>query len=181
MEYYKEIMLKNNTKCIVRNAEVSMAKQLLDYRITSATETDFMLRYPHEITDTVKDTEEQILKSSNFDDQIILCAFIGDELVANAGFTPVHRFEKLKHRASFGISVKKEYWHLGIGYELTNAIIEICKKDSYTQLELEVVCTNKSAINLYNKVGFKTFGTNEKAFLLKNGEYVGFYLMCLDL
>lgn len=181
MKYYKEVKLKNNETCVLKTADISMAEQILNLRIITSGETDNILRYPYEITDSVDDVKEQISKISDSDDQILICAFIGDELVANAGFSSISNFEKLRHRASFGISVKKQYWKIGIGYELTKAIIETCKKTNYKQLELEVVCSNISAINLYKKFGFTTFGTNEKAFLLKNGEYLGFYLMCLDL
>lgn len=181
MKYYKEVKLKNNETCILKTAEISMAEKLLECRRIISGETNNVTRYPHEVTDTVDDVKEQINRLNNSDNEMIICACIGDEVVASAGFSPISNFEKLKHRAYFGISVKKEYWGIGIGYELTKAIIETCKNANYKQLELEVVCSNTSAINLYKKLGFTTFGTNEKAFLLKNGEYLGFYLMCLDL
>ena len=72
--------------------------------------------------------------------------------------------EKTRHRAEFGISVDKAYWGLGIGRALTEACIECAKKAGYAQLELEVVAENRSAIGLYESVGFVEYGRNPKGF-----------------
>ena len=64
----------------------------------------------------------------------------------------------------FGISIAKEFWGLGIGRALTEACIECAKEAGYTQLELDVVSDNASAISLYKKIGFVEYGRNPKGF-----------------
>ena len=81
-----------------------------------------------------------------------------------AGIKCVGRKEKIRHRAEFGISVDQAYWGLGIGRALTVACIECAKKAGYIQLELEVVAENRSAIALYESVGFEEYGRNPKGF-----------------
>ena len=84
--------------------------------------------------------------------------------MGSAGIGCVGRREKTRHRAEFGISVDKAYWGLGIGRALTEACIECAKKAGYAQLELEVVAENRSAIGLYESVGFVEYGRNPKGF-----------------
>lgn len=181
MKYSKEVTLKNNNKCTIKNAEINMAQDIINYKITVYGETDNIFRYPHEMTDTVEEVETQISKLLDKDNEILLCAYVDDNLVATAGLSTVLPFEKVKHRATYGIAVVKDYWNVGIGYELTKSIIEICKSSNYKQLELEVVSTNKGAVHLYEKLGFKKIGTNDRGFLLKDGQYLALDLMVLEL
>ena len=58
----------------------------------------------------------------------------------------------------------KAYWGLGVGRAQTKACIECAKRAEYAQLELEVVAENRSAIALYESVGFVEYGRNPKGF-----------------
>jgi ribosomal protein S18 acetylase RimI-like enzyme len=89
--------------------------------------------------------------------------------------------EKVKHRAEFGISVDKAYWGLGIGRALTEACIECAKEAGYAQLELEVVAENRSALTLYESVGFVEYGRNPKGFRSRLTGWQELVLMRLEL
>lgn len=54
----------------------------------------------------------------------MISAVVDGKIVANAGFNPVSKLEKCKHRAEFGISIQKEYWGHGIGSHIMAAILE---------------------------------------------------------
>ena len=48
-------------------------------------------------------------------------------------------------------------------------------------IELEVVCENKRAIALYEKHGFRIYGTRPHSFKYRDGSYADEHLMLLDL
>ena len=70
----------------------------------------------------------------------------------------------MRHRGSFGISVDRAWWGLGIGRALTEACIECAKAAGFSQLELEVVAANTAALRLYESVGFVEYGRNPRGF-----------------
>ena len=77
---------------------------------------------------------------------------------------------KKQHSIYLVVGVLKQYWRRGIGSQLMNSVIEWAKKESITRLELTVVETNQSAIELYKKYGFEQEGIKKKSLLI-NGQY----------
>ncbi len=62
------------------------------------------------------------------------------------------------HVGEYGITVRKDYRGIGLGGYLTNQIIKLAKKQlkpSPKNIRLSVFSTNKPAITLYKKCGFK--------------------------
>ena len=87
----------------------------------------------------------------------------------------------MKHRASFGISIDKAWWGLGIGRALTEACIECAKAAGYSQMELGVIADNKRALSLYRSVGFTEYGRNPRGFRTRDGRWQEDILMRLEL
>lgn len=54
----------------------------------------------------------------------------------------------------YGVGICKKYQGKGYGYNLMNLILDSLKNQNF-EIELEVDSTNKTAYNLYKKVGFK--------------------------
>ena len=91
-------------------------------------------------------------------------ALVEGRIVGSAGIDRIGTREKVRHRASFGISVERAYWGLGIGRALTRACIECAGRAGYVQLELEAVADNERAAALYQSEGFAEYGRNPKGF-----------------
>ncbi|MCA5011158.1 GNAT family N-acetyltransferase, partial [Clostridioides difficile] len=87
-----------------------------------------------------------------------ICAVVNGKIIANAGINPIALFDRYAHRATFGISICKPYWGLGIGSHLLGAIIRGAREMGYEQLELEVVSENERGLALYKKYGFVIYG-----------------------
>ena len=79
------------------------------------------------------------------------------------------------------IAILKKYWNLGIGTALIEFAIENAKKLGYLQIELYVSVKNERAIALYEKHGFKNYGTRPRELLLDSGEFTDGYFMVLML
>ena len=164
MEYNSTVTLKDGRACTLRNGTASDGQALLDVFNLTHEQTDFLLTYPGEHSYTAQQEADFLKEKTDSADEIELLAELDGVIVGSAGIGCVGRREKTRHRAEFGISVDKAYWGLGIGRALTEACIECAKKAGYAQLELEVVAENRSAIGLYESVGFVEYGRNPKGF-----------------
>ena len=167
----KQIILKDGTTCVLRSPNELDAEKMIEYLKMTSKETYFMTRYPEEINITI-DKEIEILKDIlNNDKDIMIAAFVNNELAGNASIRCIREHIKLKHRAGFGISIKEKYWNNGIGNQLIREIIEQAREMGYEQIELGVFSDNEKAKALYKKYGFEVWGTTKKAFKLKDGTY----------
>lgn len=173
----KIIKLKNGKEGILKSPDICDAKSLLEYLKQASEETEYMTRYPEEVTMTIAEEEAfvKLLKESKKD--LMISAFIDGKLVGNAGLSLIRDNIKVRHRASFGIAIREEVWGLGLGNALLAEILECAQKAGFEQVELEVVSENHKAISLYEKFGFKKYGTRERGFKLKDGSYYSEYLM----
>ena len=164
MEYNSTVILKDGRACTLRNGTASDGQALLDVFNLTHEQTDYLLTYPGEHSYTAQQEADFLKEKTDSADEIELLAELDGVIVGSAGIGCVGRREKTRHRAEFGISVDKAYWALDIGLALTEACIECGKKAGYAQRELEVVAENRSAIGLYESVGFVEYGRNPKGF-----------------
>ena len=180
MEYSSTVTLKDGRACILRNGTASDGQALLDVFNLIHGQTDFLLTYPEEHGYTAQQEADFLKEKTESTDEIELLAELDGKVVGSAGIGCVGRKEKIRHRAELGISVDKAYWGLGIGRALTKACIECAKRAGYAQLELEVVAENRSAIALYESVGFEEYGRNPRGFRSRFTGWQEVVLMKLD-
>lgn len=167
----KEIKLKDGTTCILRSPNENDAEEMIEYLKISSDETHFMVRYSEEIDITI-DKEIEILKENlNSKTNMMIAAFIDNQVAGSVGINCVGNRIKQKHRAVFGISIKKKYWNNGIGNAFVKEVINQAKEFGYEQIELGVFSDNEKAIALYKKHGFEVWGNVKNAFKLKDGTY----------
>ncbi len=181
MHYLRNIKLKDGRACVLRNGDAPDGQALLELFILTHAQTDWLLSYPDEVTFTAEQEEQFLKEKTNSEDEIEILAELDGRLIGSAGVYSIRRAEKVRHRASFGISVDKAYWGLGVGRALTEACIECAKAAGYTQLELEVVAENESAVALYESVGFVEYGRNPRGFRSRVSGWQALKLMLLDL
>lgn len=94
------------------------------------------------------------LKSQNSE---FVCAKIGNKVVGFAGIKIV-----LDTADIMNIAVKEDYRRQGIATLLLNNILDICNEKNIKTINLEVNEENFSAIQLYQKFGFKENGRRKK-------------------
>ncbi len=101
---------------------------------------------------------------------LLLLGFIGDELAAMGALKCMRR-ERAQHRASLSVTVRKKYWHRGIGTQMVNHLIEHARQGGISVIELEVRSDNVSAISLCQKMGFERIGVYPKFFRINGRDY----------
>ncbi len=181
MEYKCQIVLKNGVTAILRNGvEADAAEALAVFNLTHK-ETDYLLTYWDESSFDTKKEAEFLKEKTESKNEIEIVATVNGKIVGTAGIDAIGAYEKVKHRAEFGIGIIKDFWGLGIGSALTKACISCAKDAGYTQLELNVVADNKSAIAMYKKEGFTEYGRNPKGFKTRCGGFQELVYMRLEL
>lgn len=80
--------------------------------------------------------------------------------------------KRISHNSEIAISVKKDYWNIGIGSAVMEELIKFAKdKESIKIISLGVREYNINAIKLYEKYGFKKIGTHKNYFNIEETYY----------
>ena len=181
MRYSKTVVLKDGRTCIVRNGTVQDAQGVWDNFVLTHGETEFLTTYPEEVHFTLEQEEAYLRQKEESGRDAALVAEVDGKIAGTAGINGIGTAEKTRHRASFGISIARAWWGLGIGRALTEACIECARSAGYLQLELEVVSDNNRAMELYKSAGFVEYGRNPKGFLSRHSGWQENVLMRLEL
>ena len=164
MEYHETITLKDGRTCVIRNGTAADGEGVLRNFVLNHAQTDYLTTYPDEVTFTVEQEAAYLQKKTDSPNEAELVAEVDGRIVGQAGIEAQGRAEKMKHRASFGISIDRDFWGLGMGRALTRACIELARQAGYGQLELAAVAENEHALALYESEGFTEYGRNPRGF-----------------
>ena len=163
MKYTKNVFLKNNKNCLLRNATGDDAQEVLNVFLLTHEQTDFLSSYKDEASFDVVFEKQFLDEKVCADREVYLCAVVDGNIVGTASVDSIGE-NKVKHRAELGVAIDKAFCGVGIGRALITACIECAKEAGYSQLELEVVSENSNAIALYKSMGFIEFGRNPRGF-----------------
>ena len=164
----------------IEKAQPSDAYELLEYLKVIGSESDNLTFGPDGLLCTIE--EEKLFLASELTSQtsVTLVAKRDGKIVGNARFTGELK-ERTRHRGDIGISVLKSEWGNGLGSMLMESLIDFARNTAHTEvITLEVNQTNKRAIALYEKFGFKKTGVFE-AYTKIDGKYIDFDMMVLYL
>ena len=156
-----------NNKYIIREAAPDDAEKMISYLNRVGGESDNLLHGENEFKVPVEGVKRKLAMSKDSENSLVLIALDNEEIIARAeleGYYPA----RIRHRAKFSISVRKDYWNQGIGSEMIKRIFEQAEMMKLKVIELEVISDNVRAINLYHKMGFTDIGIY-KDFFCVNG------------
>ncbi|HBI74080.1 MAG TPA: N-acetyltransferase [Lachnospiraceae bacterium] len=161
---------------IIRSAHAPDAEELLALMLRSDYETDFLARNPGEFRITLDDERRFIKDKLSNPAEVLLTARLNGILAGTLGFTssPLLRY---LHKGSFGISILKDYWGLGIGRKLIETLFEWADTRGIVKITLEVDTLNSRAIRLYRSLGFIEEGLEIADRRLENGQFRNSLLM----
>ena len=172
---------KNGKDIELRNAEVQDAEALIQYLKVTNAETPYLICEPEEITLSLEQEKEIIMRKENSERELLLLAFENGRHIGNASLMSVGNSIRYKHRCSIAIALYKEYCGRGIGRLMLEKLLDVAMKNGYTQAELEVVTENTGAVQLYESLGFVKYGQLPNSMRYKDGRMVDLYLMVKEL
>lgn len=177
----KSVTLKNNEKCILRNARIEDAEDLIQYLKTTAQETPYLVREPEEIKITLEQERKFIQSKIEEERELMLIATVAGRHVGNCSLMCMGNNQRYRHRCGVAIALYQEYCGKGIGRLMLQTILDVAKTCGFEQAELEVVTTNIKAISLYSSLGFQIYGTFPNNMKYKDGTYADTYWMAKRL
>ena len=178
MKYPAEALtLQDGREIMIRSAEPEDAAGMLLYMKAMLGETPFLLRTPEEFNYTPEEEAQILAGRKNDPRSLMLVAESKGQIIASADVRSHGAKSRVQHRAELGISVRKDYWHQGIGSVLMERLISFAKQSGFEQIELTVESKNQRALSLYHKNGFIVYGTRPHGMKYPDGSYDNDYLM----
>jgi len=161
--------LRDGRKATLERVTEDDAPGMLAYLEVIAGETDFLSFGPGEFGMTV-DQEAAFLRSladplASEMKGMMVKAVVAGEMVGNALLTRSPR-PRLRHGAELGLSVRRDFWGVGLGSALCKTIFSEAKRTGVTRIALKVRADNARAIRLYERLGFSHEGRLVGAFLV---------------
>lgn len=125
--------------------------------------------------------EEERLSDQQFKDWItrntIYGSFLEDQMIGSVGFFKLDSSKEQHRGVLFGMNVLPAFQRRGLGGELMTIILKHAK-DHVMQLHLTVVSSNETAVRLYQRHGFKIYGTEPRSLKIE-GHFYDHHLMVL--
>lgn len=172
--------LKNGHVFVIREATVNDARAVLDYVQDISGESDFLSFGPGEFEITEAEEEGVLRKYRDSDNHLYLVGLIDDTIVSTLIFSAGRR-PRVRHSGELGMSVRKQYWGLGIGSLMLDTLIDWARGIRIVKkINLRVRTDNQRAIALYKRKGFAIEGTIRKEIFL-HSKYFDHHWMGLEL
>lgn len=181
MDYQKRTQsIESLGDILLRHPEIGDAKSILDYLKQVVSETEFLLRTVEECDDNVEAEETYIQHMRHSKDECMIVVQHDSKIIGLCNVGLKKRL-KMKHRATLGISILKDYWGYGIGSIMMDEMIRIATDLGAIRLELEVIEGNDRAIALYEKKGFRMMAEMKDAIKTKDGKLISEFVMVKHL
>ena len=176
-----EHILKDGRTLILRDPTLADAQEMIDYLKIVGGETDFLLADENGIEGLTLEGEQGWITSTlTAPNTKMFVGTINGEIVLVCDVRAAGR-PRIAHVGGVAISIKRDYWRLGIGSIAMQAMIDFARSTGVLRtLSLEVHAENELAIALYKRFGFVEVGRH-KGRINVRGTYFDEILMDLDL
>lgn len=153
-----EFILQNGNTLILRTAIAKDASQIVKLMKAVVKEGHYTLYEPDEYRSTAKSEAKRITEFKNAPGKIYLVGEIGKEITGFISFDNWNT-RRTAHTGLFSVYLKKKWRGMGIGKILVKGLLDWGKNNPVNKkISLAVFSTNKNAIALYKKLGFKQEG-----------------------
>lgn len=160
----KEVRLKDGTPLVIREAREDDAEAMVAYMGEIGGESDFLTYGANDSRHTVEEEKQFLLKMKELPNSLFLAGFVRGGLACTANLLAEQKV-RLAHNAEFGVSVRKQYWHLGAASALLAEILSFAKRNPVLKvIHLGVYDSNVRAVRLYEKFGFQKAGCHKDYF-----------------
>lgn len=176
----KTIKLKDGMELLLRQPKVEDAEAMIEYLNIVGGESDNLLFGKNEFRLTVEQEREYLKNINDNDNALMLLGIIDNKIISVSQVSASNR-KRIAHNSELAISVKKEYWGMGIGTAVMEELIDFARSsNTIKNISLGVKASNKKAQHLYEKLGFEKVGVHRNFFNI-DGNYDDEILMDLYL
>lgn len=157
---------------IIRKARKSDAAAMISFLHQIAGESDYLTFGSAEELHLTVEKEEAMFESYlNKENGLNLIAEYDGQIAGNLNFSGGTK-KRTAHTGEFGISVRKDFWGMGIGKALITRLIEWSKESGVIRkINLRVRSDNTRAMHLYKSFGFTEEGVITRDFLIDDVFY----------
>jgi len=171
----KEVRLKDKSKMIFRELDLGDGEAVVDYLNKVGGETNFLTFGKEGVSYTIEQEKVLLRNMKETKGNYMIGGYLKNKLVTVGSITSSSK-ERLKHKADVGISVLKDYWNIGIGSQMMEYLIFLCRKNSFRKIDLIVYENNERAIKLYEKLGFVKEGLLTRDVLIDGVFYSSYHM-----
>lgn len=153
------------------------AQEILDLMKIIGGESDNLTFDGRGFYNTTVENEARLLDEKASSDREAFFVVRKDARIAGMCHYTACSKERMAHRGTIGICLRKSACGQGLGTALMERLLDFARNTAKSEIvSLEVRCDNSSAIHLYEKFGFEKVGTF-RGFFKVNGKLVDFYIM----
>ena len=156
---------------VLRSAEIADAEALIEYLKITTGETPYLIREPEEVTITLEQEKRFIESKIDAERELMLVVTINGKHIGNCSLMSIAPYKRYGHRCEVAIALYQEYCGCRIGKAMMQTVLDVAKELGYEQAELEVISDNKSAIAMYEKLGFEKYGNFPNNMKYSDGSY----------
>ncbi len=180
MARYQEEFETKGARFRIRNAEDRDAQSLIGFMRYVDRETTFLAREPGEFEASFPpEKEAALLKTwADGEEKLFLMAVTeAGEVAATCGCSYSDGRKRVRHLGEIAISVRQDFWRMGLGRRLFEIQTDWCRKNGVEKLKLTVDTLNVRAIGLYLSQGFMVEGVLRKEAKMADGSWRDVYCM----
>ncbi len=171
----KKAALKNKSLIVFKELDGQDAEEVLNYLNKVGGETDFLTFGKEGIPYTIEQEKVVLRNMKETERNYMIGGYINKNLVTIGSITSSSR-NRLKHKADIGISVLKAYWNIGVGSQMMDCLITLCKENNFRKVDLLVYENNEKAIKLYEKFGFIKEGLLSRDVFIEGTFYSSYHM-----
>src|SRR6056297_1306362 len=160
---------------IFRELDSDDAEWVISYLKKVGGETNFLTFGKEGVSYTIEQEKVLLRNMKETKGNYMIGGYLKNKLVTVGSITSSSK-ERLKHKADVGISVLKDYWNIGIGSQMMEYLIFLCRKNSFRKIDLIVYENNERAIKLYEKLGFVKEGLLTRDVLIDGVFYSSYHM-----
>lgn len=176
MLFEEKVIPIKGGQAILRSPKTEDAKEMLQYLVSTAGETEYLIRTPEDIHITLEQEEKFLKGVLQSPDELMIVCEVDGKVAGNCSLSFMNKV-KMRHRCNIGIALLKDYWNRGIGTQMFIEMEKIARERNVRQMELEVLEGNERAIHLYEKMGFRFVGERPDAYRMEDGRLLKEYFM----
>lgn len=172
----KQLKLKSGKPFTVAEACPGDAEEILHYLNAVGGESDNLL-FGKDDFQMPLERERGFIESVAKDEKSLMLLGRADGMIVSvSSLSGFSARERIAHRAEIAVSVRKEYWNLGIGTAVMRELMDYARSHGIEVLQLTVRADNFAAVHVYEKLGFEKVGLYKRYFKIGESYYDAFLM-----